>query len=80
MVVTIQNIVLNLANGTDVSVFPKTSGGQGLMACVHPEKPVLFDMPADPYFNTWSDILGYNLELRRSIGIDFWNEILPQKG
>lgn len=80
MVVTIQNILLNLPNGTDVSIFPKTSGGQGLMACIHPEKLVLLDMPVDPYFNTWQQTMGYSLEERRSVGIDFWNELLPQKG
>ncbi|VUC34378.1 unnamed protein product [Clonostachys rosea] len=76
MTVTIQDLVVNLANGTDVSIFPKNKGGQGLMACIFPEKPVVFDMPVDPYFSNWESVVNHRLEKQRSVAIDFWNEIM----
>lgn len=75
IVISIQDIVLNFRNGTDVSLFPSTSGGTALQACLLPERPVLMDMPRNPYFNNLEDATG-NLEASRSYGIDFWNVIL----
>ncbi|ODA76488.1 hypothetical protein RJ55_07758 [Drechmeria coniospora] len=48
MMVSILDVVVNFPNGTDASVFP-TSGGT-LRACIIPERPIVMELPADPYF------------------------------
>ncbi|KND87021.1 hypothetical protein TOPH_08366 [Tolypocladium ophioglossoides CBS 100239] len=75
MVVSIKDIVLNFANGTDASIFPKDNGGTLLAACIVPERPCLMDMPLTPYFQNLLDAIK-NEEWSRSVGVDFWNVVL----
>lgn len=70
MAVTITDLVLNLPNGSDISLFPaaKTSS---IAACVVPDYPVLMTMPLDPYFNNFRFQTGAMLS-GRSLGIDYF--------
>ncbi|POR32113.1 Uncharacterized protein TPAR_07685 [Tolypocladium paradoxum] len=79
MTVSINDIVLNFANGTDASVFPKDNGGTFLLACIIPERPSLMDMPRTPHFQNLLDAIG-NEEWSRTVGVDWWNVVLnPSK-
>ncbi|KAL6857415.1 hypothetical protein ACO1O0_004850 [Amphichorda felina] len=78
MQVVIRDMTLNFANGTDTSIFPGNSGGQGLIACIDPAVPVLMDLPLEPYFLNWQFATGWALENGRSTGIDYWNVLLSQ--
>ncbi|KAH0591734.1 hypothetical protein MHUMG1_10534 [Metarhizium humberi] len=75
MMVTIQDITMNLANGTDASIFSKENGGTALLACVVPQRATLMDMPRSPYFDNLLSIIG-NTEAGRSTGIDWWTVIM----
>ncbi|CAM1508966.1 Fc.00g027050.m01.CDS01 [Cosmosporella sp. VM-42] len=77
MVVNIQDILLNFRNGTDSSIFP-SGGGTVLKACLDPERPVLMEMPKDPYFNTLIDAID-NEEVMRTPGLDYQNIVLNPK-
>ncbi|KAH8909281.1 acid protease [Coniochaeta sp. PMI_546] len=71
MAVTITDLVLNFANGSNVSLFPgaKTSS---IAACLVPDYPVLMTMPLDPYFNNIRIHTGASMS-GRSFGIDFFS-------
>lgn len=75
MVVTIGDIIMNLSNGTDVSILSKLNGGTAVLACIMPERPSVMDMPRDPYFTNLLR-LDNQWEAGRSTGIDYWNVIL----
>lgn len=71
MAVTITDMVLNFANGSNVSLFPNARTSS-IAACLVPDYPVLMTMPTDPYFNnlrihTRASMSG------RSFGIDFFS-------
>ncbi|PNY21908.1 Uncharacterized protein TCAP_07190 [Tolypocladium capitatum] len=78
MTVSIQDIVLNFANGTEFSIFPKASGSTHLSACILPERPTVMSMPRTPYFQNLLDAIG-NEEWGRSLGVDYENVILNPK-
>lgn len=71
MLVTVTDLVLNFANGTNASLFPpaKTSS---ISACIVPDYPVLMTMPNDPYFNNFRLLTNAFIE-GRSFGIDFYS-------
>ncbi|KAI0390055.1 hypothetical protein F5Y17DRAFT_462147 [Xylariaceae sp. FL0594] len=50
LLVTIDEIVLNLPNGTDFSIVAGTAGG-GFSACIVPDLPVLINIALKPYFS-----------------------------
>ncbi|EQK97813.1 Peptidase aspartic [Ophiocordyceps sinensis CO18] len=75
MMVSLRDIVLNFANGTDASIFSRENGGTLLRACLIPERPVVMDMPLKPYFANLLDKIG-NVEAGRSNSVDWWNVIL----
>lgn len=79
MLVVLEDIVLNLDNGTNVSLFnTEESGGQSLRVCLEPSLPVLMDLPYKPYFSEWQVVLGHLLEFGRSTGVDYWNIIMSE--
>ncbi|OBS22465.1 hypothetical protein FPOA_08802 [Fusarium poae] len=75
MVVSIADILLNFRNGTDTSIFEKRNGGTTLQACLLPDMPIVMAMPVDPYFYNLQVAIE-NVEIDRSMGIDFWNVVL----
>jgi hypothetical protein len=71
MAVTITDLILNFANGTNVSLFP-SARTSSIAACLVPDYPVLMTMPLDPYFGN----LRYHTNAAmngRSFGIDFFS-------
>ncbi|KAM4063719.1 peptidase aspartic [Hirsutella rhossiliensis] len=78
MTVPLRDIVLNFANGTNASIFPRENGGTVLRACLLPERPVIMDMPRTPYFKNLLAGIG-NLEYSRSASIDWWSVILDPR-
>lgn len=75
MVVTITDIVLNLRNGTNASLFGG-SQSESMVACLAPSLPVFMNMPLKPYFSNWLALSNNTLgveDLYRSVGINFWN-------
>ena len=76
MLVVLEDLVLNLSNGTDVSIFPNTNGGQAHRFCISPTLPGFMDLPLEPFFWNWQVAIQHNLEAGRSGGIDFWNILL----
>lgn len=71
MLVTITDLVLNFANGTNASLFP-TSRTSSISACLVPDYPVLMTMPTEPYFDNLRIHTGANIG-GRSFGIDFYS-------
>jgi hypothetical protein len=74
MVVTITDLVLNFANGTDASLFNGTHN-TALKACVDPSYPVLMTLPL-PYFKVFQNFTnqaehGFN----RTFGLPFYSMV-----
>lgn len=73
LVVTITNMVLNFANGSDVSLFPAT-GSTAITACLTPALSTLMWMPLDPFFDNMMNLTDNNIfAMGRSVGIYYWN-------
>jgi hypothetical protein len=75
MMVAIQDILMNLPNGTDASIFSTDNGGTALLACIMPDRATLMDMPRYPYFDNLLRVID-NYEAGRSTGIDWWDVII----
>lgn len=73
MVVTITNIVLNFANGTDASLFDGIQSS-AIAACIVPDYPVLMTMPLDPYFSSFQTLTNASIT-DRSFGVYFYGMI-----
>ncbi len=72
MQVAITDMILNLSNGTNVSIFPG-SDSSTLPACIVPDYPVLMTLPLSPYVDNLFEITGGSgKEHERSYGINFW--------
>jgi hypothetical protein len=74
MIVTITDLVLNFANGTDASLFNGTRN-TALKACVDPSYPVLMTLPL-PYFKVFQNFTnqpekGFN----RTFGLPFYSMV-----
>jgi hypothetical protein len=74
MVVTITDLVMNFANGTDASLFNGTRN-TALKACVDPSYPVLMTLPL-PYFKVFQNYTkqaesGFN----RTFGLPFYSVV-----
>ena len=73
LVVTITNIELNFANGSDASIFPASSSA-AITACLTPALSTLMWIPFDPYFNKFMNLTNNNIfDMGRSVGIYYWN-------
>ncbi|CAK7235392.1 hypothetical protein SCUCBS95973_009254 [Sporothrix curviconia] len=73
LVVNIADIVLNFANGSDVSIFPASSSA-AMAACISPALPTLMWMPLDPYFTNMMTMTDNDIyDMGRSVGIYYWN-------
>lgn len=70
LLVTITDMILNFANGTDASLFGGTQSS-ALAACIVPTYPVLMTIPTDPYFNNFESMTGENLP-GRSLGLYYY--------
>ncbi|KAL1901042.1 hypothetical protein Sste5346_002108 [Sporothrix stenoceras] len=76
MVLSITDLTLNFANGTNASLFPKTAS-TALQACITPDYPVLMTLPDNPYFMAIESLTNTSIE-QRSDGIAFFaNRYLP---
>lgn len=75
MVVTIADVVLNFANGSDASLFPSSSSHSAAMAaCLTPGLSTLMRLPLDPYFAAMMDLTKNDVYgMGRSLGIYYWN-------
>ncbi|KAK2740554.1 hypothetical protein FQN57_006058 [Myotisia sp. PD_48] len=69
MIVTITDIVLNFANGTDESLF--NEGSTSMAACIEPDSPVLLTLPYDPYFINFKSLTSTS-DFGRSFGIYYY--------
>jgi hypothetical protein len=68
LVVSIADIVLNFANGSDASIFPASSS-TAVAACLTPALSTLMWMPLDPYFNNMMNLTSNNIyDMGRSVG------------
>lgn len=77
MVVTLRDMALNFANGTDVSLMGK-SASSALSVCINPTIPVFMSMPLEPYFNNWMGYTGNSIAaMARTKGLNFWNLRYP---
>ncbi|KIH93389.1 hypothetical protein SPBR_04181 [Sporothrix brasiliensis 5110] len=73
LLVTITDIVLNFANGSEASLFPASSSA-AMTACLTPALPTLMWLPLDSYFNTMLDLTNNSIyAMGRSVGIYYWN-------
>ncbi|ERS95387.1 hypothetical protein HMPREF1624_08265 [Sporothrix schenckii ATCC 58251] len=73
LLVTITDIVLNFANGSEASIFPASSSA-AMTACLTPALSTLMWLPLDPYFNTMLDLTNNSIyAMGRSVGIYYWN-------
>ncbi|CAK7246400.1 MAG: hypothetical protein STHCBS139747_008030 [Sporothrix thermara] len=76
MVLSITDLVLNFANGTDASLFPGAAS-TALQACITPDYPVLMTLPDDPFFKAMETLTNASID-QRSDGIVFFaNRYLP---
>lgn len=73
MLITITDIKLNLANGTDVSLFGGAAS-TAMSACIVPDYPVLMTIPFDPYFLSFETLTNAEL-FKRSFGIYYYGMI-----
>ncbi|EED14742.1 aspartic-type endopeptidase, putative [Talaromyces stipitatus ATCC 10500] len=70
MLVTITDMVLNFANGTDASLFGGVESA-AMTACIVPDYPVLLTLPYSPYFSTFQTFTGTAITAR-SFGIYYY--------
>ncbi|KIH93206.1 aspartic-type endopeptidase [Sporothrix brasiliensis 5110] len=76
MVLSITDLVLNFANGTNASLFPRAAS-TALQTCITPDYPVLMTLPADPYFQALETLTNTSIPAR-SQGLAFFaNRYLP---
>ncbi|ERS94881.1 hypothetical protein HMPREF1624_08779 [Sporothrix schenckii ATCC 58251] len=76
MVLSITDLVLNFANGTNASLFPRAAS-TALQACITPDYPVLMTLPANPYFQALETLTNTSIPAR-SQGLAFFaNRYLP---
>lgn len=80
MVVDVSDLTLNFPNGTDVSIFPKTSPRPVIRTCIVPFVPVLMAMPLKPYFNNWMVETKHDIaHMENSRGYYWWNQMYKSK-
>ena len=73
LLVTVSDIVLNFANGTDASIFPK-SKPTSFSACLTPGLSTLMRLPLVPYFDNMMALTRNDvLKMGRSLGVYYWN-------
>lgn len=70
MLVTISDMVLNHANGTDTSLFNGLRSA-AISACIVPDYPVLMTVPRDPYFDRFEKLNNVYLP-KRSFGVYYY--------
>lgn len=70
MVLSITDLTLNFANGTDSSIFP-ASASTALQVCLEPDYPALMTIPLDPYFQNFETLTNVTLS-SRSLGIIYF--------
>lgn len=77
MLVTISDIVLNLSNNQNTSLFDG-SHSTALSACISPHMPMLMSLPLDPYMSTFETITGDGdtyIDFTETTGINYWTLI-----
>ncbi|EPE04026.1 aspartic-type endopeptidase [Ophiostoma piceae UAMH 11346] len=73
LLVTVSDIVLNFANGTDASIF-SASKAPAFLACLTPGLSTLMRLPLEPYFDNMMTLTKNDpLKISRSLGVYYWN-------
>lgn len=77
MLVTISDLVLNFANGTNTSLF-KGVQSSAMSACIVPDYPVLMTIPREPWFEMFEMSTGHFIK-DRSFGLYYYGMLYEDK-